>query len=647
MMIVKSMMVGKFLSVLTVLISFGGCISAQVTLSTKSKKAIELYTEADNYRVRAQHDQAIALLEQAIAKDKNFAEAYYRLGLVYMTIKKYPLAIENFEKGLSLTSDIRKQKVYWFDLGEAYLITGQYDNSVAVLTDFLRVENQNRLKINEATQFLKNARFARDNATVNTGYKIKALSDTVNQFAMQYFPVLTADQQTLIFTRRLGNKSEHDEDLVVSRKDAAGRWTFPESISSNINSSLNEGTCTISADGRKIIFTSCVGRQSFGSCDLYESVKIGKDWTKPVNLGPNVNSPEWESQPALSADGRTLYFVSDRRGGFGRRDIWVSQLDEKGEWTKARNLGEPINTPYDEISPFIHANGRVLYFASKGQTGFGGYDIYSSERTEKGWSVPNNLGKPINDHEDQFSLFITADGTKGYYSHEESTEQGSRSKIYEILIPEDQQIRQKSNYVRGIVTDKVTGKPLRARIELFNLEKNEMESLVQSDSITGEYLMVLTQGAEYALYTSKAGYLFSNSNFNYSDVTDFAPITMDIALDPALKGHSVVLKNIFFDTDKYDLKERSITELQKIIRFLNENQHIKIEISGHTDNTGSPEYNQQLSEKRAQAVYSYLIENGIDSKKLSWKGYGQSRPKSTNDTEAGRQLNRRIEFIIQ
>jgi OmpA-OmpF porin, OOP family len=621
-------------------------VSAQVTLSTKSKKAIELYEQADNYRVRAQHQEAIQLLNQAIDKDKNFAEAYYRLGLVYMAMKSYTQAISNFEKGLSLTTDVRKQKVYWYDLGEAYLITGQYDKSITMLSDFLRVENQNRLKISQAEQILKSAQFAKANAEVKANYKLRALSDTVNQFSMQYFPVLTADQQELIFTRRLGNKPEHDEDLVVSRKDANGRWTAPVSISDNINSSLNEGTCTISADGRKLIFTSCVGRQSYGSCDLYESLKIGAQWTVPVNLGPNVNSAEWESQPALSADGRTLYFVSDRRGGFGRRDIWVTRLDDKGKWTKAQNVGAPVNTMFDEISPFIHANGRMLYFASKGHTGSGGYDIFSSERTDAGWSEPLNLGRPVNDFEDQFSLFITADGKKGYYSHEESSDAGPRSKIYEMEIPRESQISFRSNYVKGRVLDKVTGKPLRAGIELFNLEKNEMEAMVQSDSLTGEYLMVLTQGAEYALYTNKQGYLFSSLNFNYSTVTDFEPITMDIELEPAVKGYAVVLNNIFFDTDSYELKEKSKTELQKVIRFLNENPQIRIEISGHTDNTGTPAYNQQLSEKRALAVYNFLLKNGVNAEKLTSRGFGQTMPKGTNDTEQGRQINRRIEFQI-
>ncbi|MBL7843652.1 MAG: OmpA family protein [Cyclobacteriaceae bacterium] len=620
---------------------------AQVQLSTKSKKAIELYNQADNYRVRGQHEQAISLLNQAITKDKNFAEAYYRLGLVYMSMKNYPSAISNFEKGLTLTTDPKKQKVYWFDLGEAYLITGQYDKAVKYLGDFVKIENQNRQKAERAEQLLKNATFAQANAAVNAEWKLRPLNDTVNRFPLQYFPVLTADQQELIFTRRLGSGGEHDEDLVVSRKDDRGRWTSPVSISKNINSVLNEGTCAISADGRKLIFTSCMGRQSFGSCDLYQSIKIGNEWTEPVNLGPNVNSSEWESQPALSADGRTLYFVSDRRGGSGRRDIWVSTLDEKGHWTRAKNLGAPVNTQYDEISPFIHANSKVLYFASKGHTGFGGYDILFSERTDTGWSEPVNMGRPVNDYEDQFSLFITADGKRGYYSHEETSGQGSvRSRIYEIQFPEDHQVRYKSNYVKGTVRDKLTGKELKATIELFNIKSNEIESIVESDSVSGEYLMVLTQGAEYALYVNKKGYLFTSSNFNYSETTDFEPIRMDFELEQAKKGSSVVLNNIFFDTDKYDLKEKSITELQKIIQFLNENPQIRIEIGGHTDNTGSPAYNLQLSEKRALAVYNYLLENGIEQNQLRWKGYGQSRPLDSNDSEKGRAINRRIVFQI-
>lgn len=630
------------------LVAFPFSAFAQAGLSTKSNKAIELYTEADNYRVRGQHAEAIDLLNQAIAKDKKFVEAYYRLGLVYMTTKNYSKAIENFEKGLELTNEVKKQKVFWYDLGETYLLTGQYDKATATLTEFVKVENQNKQKLDRASLMLKNATFAKSNQTEKAKYQQRKLSDTVNCFAMQYFPVLTADQQELIFTRRLVGIGDDDEDLVITRKDANGRWYSPVSISKNINSKFNEGTCTISADGRKLIFTSCSGRRGFGSCDLFESTKIGMDWSEPVNLGPNVNSFDWESQPSLSADGRTLYFVSDRKGGYGRRDIWYSTLDDQGQWTKTLNLGTPVNTQYEEYSPFIHVNGKTLYFASNGLVGFGGFDLFFSERLENGWSLPENVGSPINDHEDQFSLFITADGKKGYYSHEEMTASGiPMGRLYEVQIPENQQIKYRSNYVKGTVKDKKTGKELRAKIELFDINKNKIVSLVHSDSLSGEYLMVLTQGSEYVLYVNKKGYLFQSLNFNYSDVSDFDPLTINIELDPALKGSVSVLKNIFFDVDKFDLKEKSITELEKIVQFLTENPQIRVEISGHTDNTGSAAYNQQLSEKRAKSVYSYIVGKNINPSRLAWKGYGSSKPIQPNDTEEGRQQNRRIEFTIR
>lgn len=617
-------------------------------LSSKNKKAIELYTEADNYRVRGQFMQALDLVQQAISKDKNFVEAWYRQGLIYANMKDVPHAISSFEKALTLTSDPKKQKVIWFDLGDCYLMSGDYAKAITVLKQYIQVENQNKQKSDRASMMVRNAEFALASMKEDSGYRIRPLSDTVNCFPMQYFPVLTADESSLIFTRRLGNGGEHDEDLVIAHKDTHGRWTRPESLSKNINSFLNEGTCTISADGRKLIFTSCVGRQGFGSCDLFESVRIGNEWTAPKNLGPTVNSGDWESQPTLSADGRTLYFVSDRRGGIGRRDIWMTTLDDNGNWNKAVNVGAPVNTVYDEISPFIHVNNQVLYFASNGQTGFGGYDIFYSERGGQKWTAPVNMGSPINTYQDQFSLFITADGKRGYYSHEDQVPSGKvASRIYEITIPEDKQIQRKSNYIKGVVTDKETHLPLQARIELVDIQRDTVLARVESDSVTGEYLMVLTDGSEYALYINRQHYLFQSLNFDYSGKATREPIIRNIELMPVKKGSVAVLKNIFFDFDKYDLKEKSKPELQKIIRFLQENPTVHIEIGGHTDNAGSAVYNQQLSEKRAQAVYRYLVNAGIDMRRLSAKGYGASRPVDTNDTDEGRQANRRIEFTVK
>lgn len=623
----------------------GFAATAQPVLSTKNKKAIELYTEADNFRVRGQYREALGLLDQAIDKDKNFSEAYFRQALIYKTLRDYPKSTDRYMKGLNLTADQKKQKAYFFELGENYLLQGEYEKSQQFLDRYLDAEILNKQKIDQANLWKRNAQYALKNIRIASQFKPRELSDTVNAFAMQYFPVLTADERELIFTRRVGGGQDDDEDLVVCKKDSQGRWTRPMPISININSSLNEGTCTISADGRQLIFTSCIGRRGYGSCDLFESRKIGDEWTKPVNLGPEVNSAAWESQPSLSADGRMLFFVSDRRGGLGNKDIYMSYKLSDDRWTKAENLGDKINTPYEEISPFIHVNGRTLFFASNGKPGFGGYDIYRSERESGQWTTPVNFGFPVNNHEDQFSLFITADGQHGFYSHEDN-HQINASKIFEINVPEELQLRYKSNYVKGIVRDKKTGKPLKAKVELMNINRNELESFVVSDSVTGEYLIVLTQGADYGLFVNRQGYLFQSLNFNYEVENDLVPIALDVFLEPAETGASAVLNNLFFDLNKYELKEKSVTELDKLIRFLNENPKVRVEISGHTDNAGTPSYNLTLSQKRSQSVASHLISHGIDAGRLVQKGYGAARPLKPNDSEENRQLNRRIEFRI-
>ena len=614
------------------------------TLCTKNKKAIELYTEADNYRVRGQFRQAFDLLNQAIQKDKNFCEAYYRMALVYYATKDLKKAIEWMNKGLALTSDPKKQKIFYYDLAEFHLQMGDYATAKKFSSQFLAEEKINKSKIESATLWLKTSEFGLNQKSASQ-YLPRMLSDTVNSFVMQYFPVLTADEQQLFFTRRNGITSNDTEDLVVSTKDARGRWSKPVSVSSNINSPENEGTCTVSADGRQIIFTSCRGRKGFGGCDLFMSEKQGDEWSEPVNLGSGVNSTYWESQPALSADGRVLYFASERKGGRGGKDIYVSYKNEKGEWSRAEILPSNINTSKDDLSPFIHANGRTLFFASDGRIGFGGYDIYVTERIDNNWTEPKNFGAPVNNFEDQFSLFIAADGKTGYYSHERDRDENT-GRIYEIKVPEEQQVAHRSNYVKGIISDGDTGNPIKARIELVDLKKNELISVVSSDSLNGKYLMVLTHGSDYGLFVSAHGYLYKSFNFNYEQANLMEPISIDIELQKAKSGAIVVLNNIFFDYNKFDLKSESVVELEKVVRFLSENPKIKIEISGHTDNQGNEDSNLILSQKRAASVSEYLSQKGIAPNRIKTIGLGSKRPILDNSTDANRQANRRIEFRI-
>ncbi|MEM6524789.1 MAG: OmpA family protein [Bacteroidota bacterium] len=629
-------------------IVFGLCISfdssAQRQLSTKSKKAAEYYYEADNYRVRGQYLRALELLQQAVRKDKNFHEAHFRIAVILKAKGELDEAEKSFQQVMLLNSGNNAPS--YFELSELYLQRNEYSKALEFADKFLQSGSRNGKRIKEAEQFKKNAEFGMNNAEVASKYNPRPLSDTVNAFPMQYFPILSVDQSSLIFTRRLGTTTQYDEDLVVSNKLPSGKWGAPESISDNINSEFNEGTCTISGDGRTLIFTSCYGRQGFGSCDLYISVKIGDDWSVPTNLGPNINTSAWESQPSLSSDGRTLYYISNRKDGIGKRDIWVSKMDDHGNWQKPENLGRNVNTVNDEVSPFIHPNNKVLYFSSNGLTGFGGFDIYFSDWKKSSWDTPKNIGFPINTGEDQVSLFISSDGSKGYYSHEDNKDIGRKGRLYEFDLPESAKLKYKSSYVYGFVTDADTKKPLSAFVELYDLKENRRVGLVKSDSIHGDYLIVLTEGSEYALYIDKKGYLFNSLRFDYSKVDDLQPMKQDIALNPIKAGASTVLKNIFFDTNSYELRSESTTELDKVIKFLDLNSDVKIEISGHTDNVGGDDYNLKLSRNRAKAVFEYLVQAGIEKSKLTYSGYGPNRPIDDNNTSQGRQNNRRIEFNI-
>ncbi|MCS6833973.1 MAG: OmpA family protein, partial [Flammeovirgaceae bacterium] len=382
-------------------------------------------------------------------------------------------------------------------------------------------------------------------------------------------------------------------------------------------------------------------------CDLFISRKVGGQWQKPQNLGKTVNSVHWESQPALSADGRMLCFVSDRPGGKGKKDLWMTQLDEKGEWTPPVNL-ETINTEGDEISPFLHANGFTLFFSSDGYPGFGGYDIFKSEMNNKVWQSPVNLGYPINNHRDQVGFFVTADGKNAYYSNEESQEKNIvTSIIYTSPLPEEIAPERKSGYVKGVVKDAKTLQPLQAKVELRNVETDELISFVDSDQKNGEYLIVLTEGAEYALHVSQKGYMLKSVNFNYKENNRGDGVVLDILLDPIVAGTKISLNNIFFERSSYQLLDKSKTELNKVVQFLQNHPDIRIEISGHTDNTGDKLANLQLSLKRAEAVMDYLVKvGGISKDRIEAKGYGEEFPISPNDTEENKAKNRRIEFKI-
>ena len=618
----------------------------QTSYSTKSKKAIKHYEEAQLLLSQRRFNEAIGELNRALERDNNFVEAHLRLAFSYEILRELNAQQYYLEQVVRIEPNSNKYKNVYYSLGKVYFNKGMYQKSMEMISklDKLGIDNP---RIKADVEILnRNLGFAIENIQHPIDIHPSPLPDILNSFPLQYFPVLTADENSIIYTVRLGVQFHDDENIVISNRNENGEWEKPISISPNINSQFNEGTCAISADGRTLIFTTCEGRKSYGGCDLYISTKTGDDWSVPKNLGPNINSRAWESQPTLSADGRRLFFISDRGGGLGKRDIWMSQKDRENNWEKAENMGSVLNTKDDEVSPFIHVNGSTLFFASKGYPGFGGFDLYKSEWIDSTWTTPENIGFPLNTHEDQVSLFVSTNGKNGYYSFERKWQTDeNQSYLYTFEFPEGGIIENRSIYLTGTIYDSETKEPLEARIELYALGSDEPISVFTSDAISGEYLSVLNEKTQIVLYIDREGYLFQSESFNIK-TDNSKSIKKDIYLKPIKKGVSVRLNNIFFDFNSATLTEDSKTELTKVVRFLTVNSGTKITISGHTDDQGSVEYNQSLSEKRAKAVFEFLVNSGINAESLTYIGYGEKMPISTETDEKSRKLNRRIEFTV-
>lgn len=621
-------------------------VSSYAQLSTNNKRAERLYEESKEYLRRRDFDRCIEKLRKAVEVDPNFLEAHYALANALNTLRRTEEAEVHYRKCLKISPEDKKLAPVYYHIGVIDFSRGDYAGAQAKLEKFLALGTGDNNKIQDARRKIASCKYAVEGMKKPVNFKPEPVPPPINHLPLQYFPVLSADRQQMIYTAREGTSSMHDENIYISYFQD-GQWTQPKVIE-ELRTPYNEGTCTISADGQTMIFTVCENKDKFifGSCDLFITYRTGDRWSEPQNMGAAVNSRHWDTQPSLSADGRTLYFVSDRPGGIGGQDIWVSYRQEDGTWSQAVNLGAQINTRGDELAPFIHVNGKTLFFASDGYPGYGGYDLFKSELTENGWGKPVNLGYPINDHRNQMGLFITADSKKGYFSHEENVgNQLVSSRIYMFDLPEEIRPAVASNYVKGVVRDAVTKKPLAARIELVTLANDSVQQQVTSDAANGRYLIVLNKGAEYALYVNREGYLFKSLTFNYAS-EEAKDVEIDIDLVPIAKGATVVLNNIFFETAKWDLQPKSVTELRKLLKLLKENPQLRVEISGHTDDVGSDAANMELSRKRAQSVVNYLTQNGIDASRLIAKGYGETMPQVPNNSEENRAKNRRIEFKL-
>jgi outer membrane protein OmpA-like peptidoglycan-associated protein len=607
-----------------------------------NKKATQLYSKALEQAQGDDFKGGIETLQQAVRIDPGFEEAFLSLAGMYGELKNYQGAIDNYEKAKAIDSN------FFLDYNLPYSINlagkGEFEKALGAAAAFLTVPNLNETS-RKAGQYRSACyQFALDYAAAHTptGYKFEPqnLGDSINSDVSEYYPTITIDGNKLIYTRRVHN---FNEDFYESDR-VNGSWGKSKSLSGNINTNQNEGAQNISQDGQWLIFTGCNFPDGLGSCDLYISYLTSEGWSVPENLGDSINTEFWESAPSLSPDKKDLYFASRREDGYGGSDIYVSHRLLTGHWGAPQNLGPAINTVGDEGTPFIHADNQTLYFTSSGHPGYGGDDLFVSRKGPKGvWGKPENLGYPINTIENEGSLVVAADGKTAYYASDRADSRGGLD-LYTFTLREDIRPAQ-TLWVKGRVFDQSTHKGLPSSVELTDLSTKEMMSKLQTDE-TGNYLITLPKGKDYAFNVNRKGYLFFSENFPLSHQQGDTAYNIDIPLQPIEANAAVVLKNIFFDPSQYEIKPESQVELEEVVQLLKDNPTLKIQINGHTDNSGNASVNKVLSENRAGAVTSYLVTKGIAANRLSSKGWGDTQPIAGNTTPEGRAQNRRTELKV-
>lgn len=484
--------------------------------------------------------------------------------------------------------------------------------------------------------------------------KIENMGSNVNSMYGDYSPVLSADQQTMIFTSRrnqgVGGKvyetGKYYEDIYISTKDAKG-WGVATNIGSPINTEANEASVGLSPDGQEIL----IYKDDNGDGNIYSTTLDGDVWTKPVKLNSNINTKSWEPSAFISADGQSIFFVSNRAGGYGGRDIYKSEKDDKGDWGKAQNLGATINTAFEEDAPFIHPDGVTLFFSSNGHNTMGGFDIFYSTLSDDGttWNEPINVGFPVNSPDDDVFYVVSPDKTKAYYSSFKEGGLGEKDN-YMVSFPDQKQIP--LIVVKGNITDEKKMVPKGIEITVTNNETGKVLGIYKPNKITGAYLFVLAPGNNYNIKYEADGFMFYSENRIVAKKTNYYETYRGIILPNITVGSRMVLNNIFFDFDKSNLRKTSNVELNNIVKFLSKYPKLYVEMDGYTDSKGTPEYNQTLSVERANAVITYLVAKGISKNRLSGKGFGESKPDANNtfpdgdDNPEGRQLNRRVEMKI-
>lgn len=617
-----------------------------------SKKEVKQLREAITSSRSDDTDKAIKIYDKLLKKYPDFVELYLRKGSIHYQKKEYIKAKENFLTAIAKAPEFDPEM--YFSAALTLHALEEYGAAGFHFEGYLKRGAANKRKEAKATRMMRNSNFAHEALQNPVITQFDKLPASINTSAREYGATESIDGESILFVRRYSRSDE----LMLATKDGDDYIVGPGFA--EFDEFAEIGTFSFSANGKFVVFTSCNNRNGFGGCDLYYSrIKNGK-WISPRNMGPVINTPAWESQPSLSADGSALYFSSNRNHGLGGKDIWVSvRGGDLNGWTKPLNLGANINTKDNEESPFIHADGYTLYFRSNGLPGMGDFDNYFSARKgdHLSWVKASNMGYPINTIGHDGGLTVSLDGERGYTSTDreflENRTTNTNLEVFTFPIPEYAKPIL-TTYLKVNVVDAVTKKPISAnKVELADGESGAV--LSRNEAEDGVFITSLPTGKSYGLSVEMDDYIFQSRYFDLAGInTALDPYIITVEMVPVPKAESpdivfdtpVVLNNIFFETASAKLKDISMIEIHRLSETLKSQPTLKIRILGHTDNVGDDTANRKLSEDRAKAVYNALATNGIELSRLSYMGVGEADPIDSNDTDTGRQRNRRTEFIL-
>lgn len=640
------------------------------------KNAVSDIHNADNQFKRENYIKALELYLNAYKLNPDNAQLNFKIGQCYLYSLMRFKCMDYFTKAFQLDRDVDTD--IHLMLGRGFQLNGQFAMAHNEYEAHLS-KKENELTDDEKQLVLKYMDECKNGERITQKAArafVDNLGDKINSKYNDHSPLISADESLLVFTstreneRKPGIDNQYDEDIYITLKENKN-WIKPFSIGEPINTKFNDATVGLTPDGQKLL----IYNGNRGNGDIQTCLLNGDEWNYPKNLPKGINSEYRETAACYSPDGNQIFFISNRPGGYGGSDIYVSTLNKKGRWTDAINLGGEINSPYNEETVFIHPDGRTMYFSSEGHENTGGFDIFVSHLDKNGnWTKPKNMGYPVNSPDDDLCFVISANGRHGYcssvrpdsyggfdiyrmtflgpekplvFSNEDNLIAVRTHPVSEMAIEESVEIKTiRLTIVKGFVKDALTEAPVAAKIEIVDNEKNEIIFTSNTNATSGKFLVSLPSGKNYGLIVKADDYLFHSENFNIPEATEYQEITKDIRLNNLKKDVKIVLRNVFFETGSANLQPASYAELGRLTKLLEDNPDLRIEISGHTDNLGSKAANQRLSEARAKAVVDFLISLGIDKNRLEFKGYAFDQPVADNSTQEGRALNRRVEFKV-